>query len=743
MNQKSGGLFVIGFLAMFAILAIVIVQFRSKCKIPDENTCEVDPDTGETRFPYCSTSIGEYQCKPISQVCTNDSLICGENQERYCDWNSPTPSYKCRDTPPSPPPPPPETCDIGEDGKLPFPRHKGNTIMSNTEEPVVGYQSYTLRNIGGINVCELDSCTSDYNTIKPTSDQFGWCEPKDAGQMCTPNNNNRYPGDTHDIGDRNANFVTAYTYPGDTQYCQFQGCKDGWQEGTGNKCTKIQHECGDPPKFAKGWQYDENKGRCVIVGGCRDDGTFLYGPDDSGTSCIKSGCIVEDPQVTRNLSDGCKPSGDDETIKYFLFGGSDPAAKCTLPLVKNNAKLKNNRWVVDPPSESNVYGGCGSKDCPDYFASKDGTTCEQSFKFARVLFNYRGSDSYDSTLDEGCIQCLDLHCPPNAENPSQCNGWQENCGSWETSTRGKIDDVIKSCVKKNQPTLNGTGFMFGPIQKSGLKNKLNSSARGAPIVIDTDNLSIELNVAGSVNYDNKWTMRIIKPDGTTIVSTTRFDPDNTRVYNLNLVKNGFLQFYRSKDFGYNYMRTQDFLFVFKKTGSNKFYIKNLGGTIVTGIDNKEMPIFNDSLPNAYSPYFELKNGDLCLGTSDKKNLKFDKCDSSSFMKNFMYNTQLSGSNKTTGGQYALKLDNGFTPYYCIDLPGGDQKSGKTIKLYNCHGSKSKDKSHQQWDLPDSDGRIKFTNSTGGGYWLFNNNSNLTLEGADSAGKPESKFTRNS
>jgi hypothetical protein len=375
--------------------------------------------------------------------------------------------------------------------------------------------------------------------------------------------------------------------------------------------------------------------------------------------------------------------------------------------------------------------------------------------YAKAIFNYRGSDLYDSTIDEGCIQCPDLHCPPGVEQSDKCYGWQENCGSSETSTGGKIDDVITSCIKNNKSRLNGTGFTFGPIQKSGLKNK-SKNVRGAPIVIDTDNLSIELTIKNVPSYLIKnYNIRTIKPDGTTMVTTTPIDLDNTMVYKLNLVKNGFLQIYRSKDDFQYYMRTQDFLLGFKNTGSNKFYITtgndSYGGSFYELFDsnNNRMPVFlyydwDSSILSTYSPYFELKNGDLCLGTSDNKNLKFDKCDSSNFSKNFLYITQLSSdSDKKKGGQYSLVGAYGDSyKYYCIDLPGGDQKSGKTIKLYECHDSKSKDKSHQQWDLPYSDGRIKYTNSKGGEYWFFNNNSNLTLEGSDSAGKPQYKFTRN-
>lgn len=72
--------------------------------------------------------------------------------------------------------------------------------------------------------------------------------------------------------------------------------------------------------------------------------------------------------------------------------------------------------------------------------------------------------------------------------------------------------------------------------------------------------------------------------------------------------------------------------------------------------------------------------------------------------------------------------------HCIDLPGGKQGSDKGLTLATCHG-KDDDWHHQVWDKPKSDGRIKYSRSDGGGYFFYNKDNKLVIEGSSSSGDP--------
>lgn len=429
----------IGILAVVAFITIIVIQYRSRCKLPDKNTCPVG-EQGELRVPFCDPS-GDLavQCKDATDVCGTKSCPTGQIATT-CDYKNK--KWVCKDS--SAPgggggTPTVKSCDVNDKGLLPYAiTTDGKKIPDiNNFTPTLKYKSYKEVQVGNEAACMLQSCSDGFFTVNNE-----WCQPGDAGSgPCDTSKFKQLPGDPHKTyPDPNAYFINAYASPGDIKYCAYQRCADGY---SGDPCVRTSGACPDPSTIPQAKTIIRTAGGQCVVTECNDDATFMYSPSSDGKSCEKSGCV----NPKRKLINGiCSPDCDDLDTRAELVFGSKRGIVSDDCLKNAQVQLSaDGSTCIVKPGGDMPYGYCGNPtSCPTWFVGGvGGTTCVEGAEYERARVD----------TAKGCLECPPFYCKAGTTDQTMsiqtCHGFVDGCVYASGKDAGKAEGAVNACVTEN------------------------------------------------------------------------------------------------------------------------------------------------------------------------------------------------------------------------------------------------------------------------------------------------------
>ena len=347
------------------------------------------------------------------------------------------------------------------------------TIMT-TKKAIANSSKYIQITEGGAAGCLLSNCTGTYKVSDSTTKMY--CVPGDESSKCTVTTSNRFPGDSHDITDTHAMWTTQYTYSGDTKYCGFSQCADGYNL-SGNTCKKQKIPCS-PPKQP---DHSNNKTVCKdgqwIVPGCDDGPVITYEPTKDGHACKASGCI--NTYGSPGTTPPCSIPINRDTVKKLIFGSSDAASNDILDnaisskLISYNTTTDTLEMARGNTKYPMPWSGCGdAASYPEFAMDMDNSNskkCEPTVATSTSAFwsPYATDPRPPSTLKTGgCILGPDILCPPGVTPLESSNVCQQFPAGYthynETDAAGKIMEQLDACVKNatTKQTI-PSGFSFG------------------------------------------------------------------------------------------------------------------------------------------------------------------------------------------------------------------------------------------------------------------------------------------
>jgi hypothetical protein len=541
------------------------VNKKSKCNLPDTNSCKNMGDDSYLQVPYCASDTN-------TTSCGNSSDICGKNipancQEPYCDWSSSTPSWKCNSSGSQNYSCVNNSCVADKTGtftslqdcnascgstdknctpinkNLPWPATDGSTVYTNTKT-VDQYGSYTFTQVGTQKACKL-SCDSSKSTLKADTNGI-WCDPLDDGTMCSTSEYQSLPDDKYKgpYPDPNAKYVIAYqNYINSTQFCKFDSCLPPYTlNSTTMTCLKNGSSCS-PIQFATG--YDD---KCVPTG-CNDptDPITVYGLDPTGKFCTGKSCTQPSGDFYQYTNTGtlgkcvktqtCIP--DINIRKQY-----DPANNCNAVCTGDSCKAfigvdasdgfpfacNTNGRSCTVRDDGTGWGGCGNSKYPQYGPKGDGTCASTIFE-QRARFN----DGTDKNSPVGCITCLGgPSCNPWDTDSSKCS-FDEGCTYGEAKSFGTPTEAINECTTEKSNMWGG--YSFGPISplKTGEQASSYTNSGSADIIVDSiintqqcslyiDNAKTNFNPNRTNTFSNKYNSKTkyiaLTCDGQTIFGSS-------------------------------------------------------------------------------------------------------------------------------------------------------------------------------------------------------------------------------
>ena len=435
----------VGILAVVALVAIIVIQYRSKCNLPDNNNCPVG-EQGQLRVPFCDPS-GDLavQCKDAIDVCGAKSCPSGQIATT-CDYKNK--KWICKDS--SDPgggggTPTVKSCDVNAKGLLPYAiTTDGKKIPDiNDFTPTLKYKSYKEVQVGNDSACMLQACSDGFFTVNNE-----WCKPPDAGSgPCDTSKFKQLPGDPHKTyPDPNAYFINAYNKPGDTKYCAYQECADGY---SGDPCVQTADACPDPSTYPQAKTVVRNASGACIITECNNDATFIYSPSTDGKSCAKTACV----NPKRKLINGiCSPDCDDLDTRAELVFGSKRGVVSDDCLKNAQVQLSaDGSTCIVKPGGDMPYGYCGNPtSCPTWFVS--GNVCAEGAEYERAKLD----------VSAGCLECPAVYCKPGttiaAMSADACPGLTPECGFAPEVKGGKNLSAVETCVDDHSTNGEPSGF---------------------------------------------------------------------------------------------------------------------------------------------------------------------------------------------------------------------------------------------------------------------------------------------
>lgn len=436
----------IGILAVVTLVAIIVIQYRSKCKLPDENNCPVG-EQGQLRVPFCDPS-GDLavQCKDATEVCGEKSCPAGQIATT-CDYKNK--KWVCKDS--SDPsggggtPPEVKSCDVNDKGLLPFPISTDGKIIPdiNNFTPTLNYKSYKEIRVGNEAACMLQACSDGFFMVSE-----GWCKPGDAGSgPCDTSKFKQLPGDPHKTyPDPNAYFVNAYSAPGDIKYCAYQRCSDGY---AGDPCVQTAGACPDPSMYPQAKAIIRTAGGQCVITECNNDATFVYSPSSDGKSCEKTGCVNPKRKLINGL---CSPDCDDLDTRAELVFGSKRGVVSDDCLKNAQVQLSaDGLSCVVKPGGTPPYGYCGDPNvCPTWFVS--GNVCAEGAEFERARLD----------PEKGCLECPPFYCKAGTTDQTMsdqtCHGFVNGCVYASGKDQDKAEGAVQTCVAEHSTNGEPSGF---------------------------------------------------------------------------------------------------------------------------------------------------------------------------------------------------------------------------------------------------------------------------------------------
>jgi hypothetical protein len=355
----------------------------------------------------------------------------------------------------------PANCDPGEDGNLPYPQAWGGVIHSDKLKPVDNFKSYKKILVSGANGCELSECNDPYKV----SDDKSFCVNKNIGQSpCDTSKNAQVPNESYrPYKDPNANWSITYVYPdGDTEYCTFASCIDGYSlDQQNNTCKKDKVPCGDPPQFSDPKQTTCRDDGTYVVTGCITQDGVVYKPNNDKTGCVKSSCVDPCGRIENNCVLDPTNTAD---IKCAVYGnqnmGSQESAILQYARSNGNVYKSGNNLFAKIGDMKNPWGGCGNTDLPEFVADPTTNKCVEAWMSSGFKYTPFGQGT-----NPGCNACPPLVCTSSAQSESDCINWVEGCLRREDSQKGKlVSDWSKQC--KDSYDLNQmaySGLMWGNV----------------------------------------------------------------------------------------------------------------------------------------------------------------------------------------------------------------------------------------------------------------------------------------
>ena len=449
--MKKSDISIIIFFSL-AIIGIVIVNFASSCKLPDENKCGIDNASSEQMVPVCESGLGEPVCKKISEVCGKPNCPAGQTLD-YCDYKSK--KWVCKDTGSSPDTPG-VLCNVTDD-TLPYPRAWGGKIQEgdpDARKPVSNFTEYKKITISGVPGCQLTKCKDGFKLYNDSS----FCVPSDLGNPCNTDTYKQSPNDTYKgYPDPNAEWIIDYKYPdSSTKYCKYAKCAMGYVfDSNTNKCLMSSDDlpwerCGTPPENA-------TKYRCKTDGFVVDECKSLYTVTKDRKGCELLRC----PNPNAKPENNCKldPTNLDD-IKAAVYGGQSLGVDETAIL--ENAASNGNVYLTSDgdlkakaPDITNPWGGCGNENLPEFVTNETGK-CVEAFVGSGFLF------SPVSTDKPGCTECPPLVCPKATKDASSCRNFKEGCIRVELAGD---DSWAEQCKKDKSPP---DGYSWGAVSNGYL-----------------------------------------------------------------------------------------------------------------------------------------------------------------------------------------------------------------------------------------------------------------------------------
>tara|TARA_R110002074_G_scaffold254008_1_gene426102 strand:- start:138 stop:1817 length:1680 start_codon:yes stop_codon:yes gene_type:complete len=374
--------------------------------------------------------------------CKSPSGCAPSDTAPVCTYDSESGGYGWVCDPGSDPDPKDVSCKVGDDGKLNYPIAYDDKLTKSTN-PGKHYKTYKEITISDAKGCELASCESDYDV----SDNSSFCVNPNKGKVCddTDPKNKQFDSDAYSVyPDPNATWTNAYKFPdGDTPYCKFDTCIDGYSfDTTSKKCGKGGGDKGNCPPRPE--HADPTTSQCESDGTwyitkCDPDDTYNYKPSPNNQKCEKSNCVT----TCGRMESKCILDNTNESDIYCSAYGNQPMGDDKEKIMahamkKGNMSLDSTGGIVAlKGSVKNPWGGCGTKDLPEFMPKPDTRKCVVPDVLSRFKFTaWTGSGS-----KAGCTECAALICPPDTTEESDCINYHKGC----TNVEDKGSDWTKQC----------------------------------------------------------------------------------------------------------------------------------------------------------------------------------------------------------------------------------------------------------------------------------------------------------
>ena len=447
-SGKTAGMLVLALIVIIAIVAIVVITTKSQCKVPSvdsDNPCPISEVTGDQTYPYCAADgKSSYQCLLGDKVCGDLTGVCPSGQHATtCNWE--TQAWTCESDNPDPPSGG-TLCTVSDDGKLNNPIAYDNKLYPSMVKPLKHYSSYREIVVSDAKGCELASCNTNYTV----SDNKSFCVSKDKG-VCDDKKNGQFDSNAYSVyPDPNATWTKAYKFPdGDTSYCKFDTCIDGYSFDAGSKKCVLgggdKGKCGERPEHA-----DQTTSQCGSDGKwyitkCNPDNTYIYKPSTNNQKCDKSTCVT----TCGRMESDCILNPTNESDIFCSAYGSSEAMGVNKSEILGNAATNQNMYIDSSDgsiiamkrSVKNPWGGCGSDVYPGFMTDPKSQKCIVPSEYVR--FKYKAWPG-DSDYRAGCTECPTLLCngPPQPDYKN-CLNYKEGCENVEEKG-GNWDSMCKS-----------------------------------------------------------------------------------------------------------------------------------------------------------------------------------------------------------------------------------------------------------------------------------------------------------